>query len=667
MLQKMFGCVWLLALIAIVPVTGMAAERTGGQQASQADWSGGPGEEGPVALFGDHFHLPDDVAWSSGSLTLSIGFDSHTYRLVDDNFRDAYSVCAADLDGDGDMDLAGAAEWYDDLAWYENLDGAGTQWQKRVVGLFLDGARSVHCGDIDGDGDNDLVGAGRQASDIIWVENTNGEFTSWSTHFVDQDFTSASWVHTDDVDGDGHLDVVCAGGNNINWWENSDGSGTAWVEHVVDDDYSAARVAKTVDFDFDGDVDVIGGCGIGTTDDMAWYENLDGLGLTWEKHDVSGAFLFLTSASAADMDGDGDLDMLGSATGLLYDGIYWAENLDGSGTSWTDHELYSGQYEYVTGTCPVDFDQDGDMDVLGTGNHDFSTKNVMWWENLNGVGTAWLQHIIGPNYEGTMINAADVNGDERPDAVCAGEWMNSIAWWSSTRSYKSEGSLHSSILDTGTSPLWDSIGWSGEEPDGTILSMMVRSSDDETVMGPWSEPISAPGSLEEVLTPGHRYVQYRAVLESSDPAVTPILDQVTISWSGDYEPGVPRLAAGAGPAPGNAPLVRIFPPENDAAHEAEFSAYGADGFGVGVSCGDVDGDGFDELLTGAGPGEIYGPHVRGFTVDGTPLPGLSFLAYGTNKWGVNVAAGDIDGDGIDEIVTGAGPGAVFGPHVRAFD
>lgn len=128
----------------------------------------------------------------------------------------------------------------------------------------------------------------------------------------------------------------------------------------------------------------------------------------------------------------------------------------------------------------------------------------------------------------------------------------------------------------------------------------------------------------------------------------------------------PLLVTGPGPAEQNPPMVRVFPAVQDAVHYQEFPAYGATGFGINVCTGDVQGDGTDEIITGAGPGAIYGPHVRGFVVDGTPLESLNFLAYGTNKFGVNVATGDLDGDGIDEIITGAGPGAVFGPHVRGW-
>ncbi len=119
------------------------------------------------------------------------------------------------------------------------------------------------------------------------------------------------------------------------------------------------------------------------------------------------------------------------------------------------------------------------------------------------------------------------------------------------------------------------------------------------------------------------------------------------------------IVTGPGPGPHNPPLVRTS--------QAEWLAYGVLKYGVNVACANLDGDGLDEVITGAGPGPPFGPHVRGWTLDGQPVPGVSFMAYGTNHFGVNVASGDIDADGLDEIITGAGPGAVFGPHVRGWN
>jgi len=104
--------------------------------------------------------------------------------------------------------------------------------------------------------------------------------------------------------------------------------------------------------------------------------------------------------------------------------------------------------------------------------------------------------------------------------------------------------------------------------------------------------------------------------------------------------------------------------------DVSYFAYGTPKYGVNVCCGDIDGDGIDEIVTGAGPGTVYGPHVRGWNYDGSgiePIGGVSFLAYGTKKWGVNATCGDVDGDGYDEIITGPGPGSVFGPHVRGWN
>jgi hypothetical protein len=95
-----------------------------------------------------------------------------------------------------------------------------------------------------------------------------------------------------------------------------------------------------------------------------------------------------------------------------------------------------------------------------------------------------------------------------------------------------------------------------------------------------------------------------------------------------------------------------------------FLAY-APGFlgGIFVAAGDVTGDGRADIVTGAGPGG--GPHVRVFDgVTGAEI--LGFFAYAPGfLGGVRVAAGDVDGDGRADVVTGAGPGG--GPHVRVFD
>lgn len=93
------------------------------------------------------------------------------------------------------------------------------------------------------------------------------------------------------------------------------------------------------------------------------------------------------------------------------------------------------------------------------------------------------------------------------------------------------------------------------------------------------------------------------------------------------------------------------------------------GGGVDVAVGDIDGDNVPDIITGAGPGG--GPHVKVFKgtdiAAGNPNPTeiRSFFAFAaTFTGGVNVAAGDVDGNGLIDLIAGAGPGG--GPHVKVF-
>jgi hypothetical protein len=124
--------------------------------------------------------------------------------------------------------------------------------------------------------------------------------------------------------------------------------------------------------------------------------------------------------------------------------------------------------------------------------------------------------------------------------------------------------------------------------------------------------------------------------------------------------GVPDLITGAGLLGG--PHVQVFDGVTFAPI-ASFFAY-EDSFrgGVYVTTGDVDGDGKAEIITGTGVGG--GPLVRVFDGTGKLLTQL-FPFESTFRGGVNVATGDVNGDGRVDIVTTAGPGG--GAVVRAFD
>ncbi len=130
--------------------------------------------------------------------------------------------------------------------------------------------------------------------------------------------------------------------------------------------------------------------------------------------------------------------------------------------------------------------------------------------------------------------------------------------------------------------------------------------------------------------------------------------------------GAGNILAGMGLGQPNPNQVRAFT-AGGGSTGVDFIAYAAGQWGTTVAAGDVRGLGTEQILTGPGPGAVFGPQVRGFNRDGTAIGKLNFFAYGTLRFGANVTDHEGDGDGFDEIASGAGPGAVFGPHVRGWE
>ncbi len=493
---------------------------------TQTDWSGGGGVEGPVSDWSNFFWTSDHIDFNGQKLKLTNELIPSLEHTVDSRFFGWKRIYATDIDGDGDADVLGAAKNLDQIAWWENTDGTGINWTRHIVDGDFNGAWSVYSTDLDGDGDVDILGTGHGAYTIAWWENTDGTGTSWIKHTIYGAVDIVRAVSAVDVDGDGDADILAHGeySSDLSWWENTDGSAENWIEHVVDSGVSSTTSLFSADVDGDGDADILGSVKFSGT--INWWENVDGTGTSWTKHEIDVLWERFRSVASADVDGDGDEDILSAAHNA--DDIIWCENADGSGSSWIEH-VVDGDYDGSYSVCSADVDLDGDVDVLGAS---CESSLITWWENADGTGTSWIEHTVdGAFYGAWSVYSADFDGDGYPDVLGSGLYNGFISWWN-IFSYQATGTIESSILDTGGVETWDTFMSSSEIPSGSSVSYQFRSSQDYSDMGAWSDTVYSPDTpLSGILANSTRYLQYKAILERSDPTVSPEVFEVSFSYS----------------------------------------------------------------------------------------------------------------------------------------
>lgn len=140
-----------------------------------------------------------------------------------------------------------------------------------------------------------------------------------------------------------------------------------------------------------------------------------------------------------------------------------------------------------------------------------------------------------------------------------------------------------------------------------------------------------------------------------------ILDSAVFIQAGTFSSGATTHLFATGADAGGGPHVKVYNP--DGSLRFGFFAYDPSmTSGVRVATGDVNGDGVDDVITAPGPGG--GPNVKAF--DGaTGALIASFFAFDQKfPGGVYIAVGEVSGTGTDDIIAGAGPGG--GPHVKVF-
>ena len=152
------------------------------------------------------------------------------------------AVYAADLDGDGDIDVLSASSFDDKIAWYENTDGLGAFGPQRVITTNADGARSVFAADLDGDGDIDVLSASRRDDKIVMYGNNS------PGHVITTRAYGAMSVFAADLDGDGDMDVLSASWKLFNIFPIFGGEGDkiAWYRNLSSPPTSVADAIQTL-------------------------------------------------------------------------------------------------------------------------------------------------------------------------------------------------------------------------------------------------------------------------------------------------------------------------------------------------------------------------------------------------------------------------------------
>ena len=387
-----------------------------------------------------------------------------------------------------------------------------------------------------------------------------------------------------------------------------------------------------------------------------------------------------------DFDNDGRMDLLTSIT-MKVNGVFQPYILQNTGNNGqgipqfqapagTDPATYNGYNasnadtpdpRYYAASPTADFDNDGKLDLFGeewwpghaaplyqnmtaSANHFLNVKIDLGAGTGNRYGIGATVQIYQSGQAGNAAALLGVKSLSISDGYVSGQ----------------AATVHFGLGDLTSADVVVKL------PGGSTLTQSSASSNQTLTVTPgvafqpltWSSILTST----EYGAPPH--------LKAFDPATGQLLQSyftfqagflggIRVALGDVNGDGTPDAIVGAGPGAG--PHVKVFNGATGQLLPGSIGSFWAfeQGFdnGLFVASADIDHDGKDDVIVGADGGA--GPHVKVFSgASGAEI--RSFFAFDQGfTGGVRVAGGDVNGDGRDDIIVGAGPGA--GPHVKAFD
>ena len=347
------------------------------------------------------------IAWENDGSPFDGAWNSQSIGAY---YAQALSIDLGDVDDDGDLDVVAgfSINSYGSPAWIVLWQNDGTPfsglWTSNQVGVGPNSVNGVEFGDLDNDGDLDIVSGSRYSEDyevIAWENDGtpfSGLWTSNEAGMTSDDFSGITTVALGDLNRDGYLDIVGGDGDGmVKRWQN-DGTpfSGSWWSYNVGDQYGMILDVTTGDMNGDGVPEIVAtstphSFGYSVT---VWYLN----GSSWDEKSAGNSSQYVNAVALGDLDGDGDPDIV---WGVGDDTVRATLNARSWSVSW-DRDTVGTAGDSVSSVALGDLDGDGDLDIVSGSYAPDADYEVMAWEN------EWV-HRHAPLAGGVTISESGVN------------------------------------------------------------------------------------------------------------------------------------------------------------------------------------------------------------------------------------------------------------------
>ncbi|MEZ6048656.1 MAG: FG-GAP-like repeat-containing protein [Planctomycetaceae bacterium] len=312
-------------------------------------------------------------------------------------------IAAGDIDGDGDLDVIG-----NDL-----ISSTGQIWFNNGDGTFVKGMQSFNkfnahlLADFDGDGDLDLFMTGvSTAGKFVWLNDGSGRFTSTTQTFTIEDGllkTTTRFLEAADFDADGDIDILTrmysSSSSDVFKILENDGSG---IFTVLDGGSRFSNGPTPIDHVEFADINGDG------TGDLVYVVNgtlyvavNDGDGYFQPEAQETLNNLSTSHIMAGDLDSDNHIDVV--IMGRSFQPIIFLNDGSGNLTLQNPDDRYSSTSN--NSNALIDLDNDGDLDIVS-----FSSTPNTFINDGNGNFKKLSTTIIASSYSSMFVGDFDGDG-----------------------------------------------------------------------------------------------------------------------------------------------------------------------------------------------------------------------------------------------------------------